>query len=74
MIRLGKGQNTVNQSERRQYLIRALADEDGRYRGLQVPADVQDQKWLLRGLMNLRASKEISGEFLAVRIKSGAVL
>ena len=34
---------------------------------MEVPADVQDQKWLLRGLMNLRAPKEISGEFLAVQ-------
>ena len=57
----------MNQSERRQYLIRVLADEDRRYRGMEMPADAQDQKWLLRGLMNIRAPKEISGEFLAVQ-------
>ena len=57
----------MNQGDRRQYLIRTLADENSRYAGMKIPRDEQEQKWLLRGLMNIRAPKDVSGEFLAVQ-------
>ena len=44
----------MNQSERRKYLIQSLMDEDGRYCGMEIPADAVDQRVLLRGLMNVR--------------------
>ena len=57
----------MNQSERRRYLIQSLMDEDGRYCGMEIPADADDQRVLLRGLMNVRRPKRISGEFLSVQ-------
>ena len=57
----------MNQGERRRYLIRSLLDEDRRYRSLEIPADANDQKILLRGLMNVRAPMQISAEFLSVQ-------
>jgi O-acetyl-ADP-ribose deacetylase (regulator of RNase III) len=57
----------MNQSERRNYLIRALLDEDRRYREITVPRDTEGQKQLLRGLMNLRMPGIVSEEFLEVQ-------
>ncbi|MBR4906430.1 MAG: protein-ADP-ribose hydrolase [Clostridia bacterium] len=55
----------MTQDERRVWLIRALMDEQG-YRN-EIPRDVWKQKRLLRGLMNVRPPKAVSGEFLAVQ-------
>lgn len=53
----------MNQSERRQSLIRSLLDEHERYRTIQIPYDSQEQKDLLRSLMNVRAAAPVSPEF-----------
>ncbi len=57
----------MNQSERRQYLIRELLGEDPRFAGICIPGNVDEQKQLLRALMNVRMPKEISREFLMVQ-------
>ena len=57
----------MNQAERREYLIRRLLDENGRYSGMEVPADAYEQKRMLRSLMNLRRTKAMDTEFLAVQ-------
>jgi O-acetyl-ADP-ribose deacetylase (regulator of RNase III) len=62
-----KQEERMNQSERRQYLIRSLLKEDRRYREIQVPSGAEEQKQLLRGLMNIRAPKAIDGEFLEIQ-------
>ncbi len=57
----------MTQDERRMYLIRALLAEDARYQVMEIPADVQQQKRLLRALFNVRMPKAVSQEFLAVQ-------
>ena len=57
----------MNQSERRQLLIRALLDERPEYRSVSVPAAADDQRVLLRGLMNVREAAPASAEFLTVQ-------
>lgn len=57
----------MNQAERRQYLIRALLDEEPEYRGSGIPADAAGQKQLLRGLMNVRPPRAVPQRFLEVQ-------
>ena len=57
----------MNQSERRIYLIRYLLNEDKRYHQIPVPQDIQEQKQLLRSLINIRLPKEIGKDFLNVQ-------
>ena len=57
----------MNQNERRQYLIRQLLEEDGRYKSVEIPPDTDGQKSLLRGLMNIRPSKGMDNEFLEIQ-------
>lgn len=57
----------MNQSERRGYLIQELLKEDIRYQDMELPEAEEEQKRLLRGLMNIRAPKKISREFLQVQ-------
>ena len=57
----------MNQSERRQYLIRELISEEPEYRNLSVPRDAGGQKTLLRALMNVREPKACSEEFLKIQ-------
>ena len=57
----------MNQSERRQYLIRSLLNENPAYRDWGVPQDADDQKHLLRGLMNMRPAQNSSAEFLKIQ-------
>lgn len=59
----------MNQSERRMFLIRELLQEDDRYSGMSIPDQEEDQKQLLRGLMNIRSPKKISPQFLAAQDK-----
>lgn len=56
----------MTQSERRQYLIQYLLSEQ-KETGRNIPANVDEQKRLLRGLMNVREAKPISDEFLRVQ-------
>ena len=57
----------MNQTERRRFLIDALLDERPEYRGVRVPADGEEQRLLLRALMNVRAARKCSSEFLRVQ-------
>lgn len=53
----------MNQSERRQILIRSLLKERTEYRKIEIPHNGNEQKKLLRSLMNIRMAAPVSGEF-----------
>ena len=55
---------TMNQSEKRLFLIQSLLKENPAYRDLGIPADTNSQRQLLRGLMNLRAPQRADADFL----------
>ena len=55
----------MNQTERRQVLIRYLLDE-GHWRNT-IPENQAEQKLLLRGLMNVRPAEPIGEKFLATQ-------
>lgn len=55
----------MNQSEKREYLIRALLRE--RQEDVGIPADEAQQRLLLRGLMNVRPPRRIGQEFLDIQ-------
>lgn len=57
----------MNQSERRQYLIRALCTERRERRSMEIPIGKKEQDDLLRALMNVREPKQISEEFLQIQ-------
>lgn len=58
----------MNQAERRAYLIRALiAEQPDRYAGMTIPSDIDEQRRLLRGLMNLRPPMSVPQEVLRVQ-------
>ena len=57
----------MTQAERRLFLIRSLQKENAEYRNLRVPQDASGQRRLLRALMNVRAPRNVSAEFLAVQ-------
>ena len=57
----------MNQSERRKYLIGALLKESRMYQRIQLPSDTDEQKQLLRSLMNVRPASPITEEFEAVQ-------
>lgn len=57
----------MDQTEKRKYLIRELIKEQPRYRDIEVPADTQGQRRLLRGLFNVRLPGEIGEVFLKVQ-------
>ena len=54
----------MNQRERRQFLIQSLLRERPQYRKMEIPADEDEQRQLLRGLMNVRAPQRIGADFL----------
>ena len=62
-----KGASAMTQSQRREYLIRCLLQERPEYAGLPIPMGEEEQRRLLRSLMNLRPPAPISGEFLRVQ-------
>ena len=53
--------------EQRIYLMKELLAEDERYTGISIPSDEQEQKNLLRSLMNVRMPKPISRDFLQIQ-------
>ncbi|MCD7842260.1 MAG: protein-ADP-ribose hydrolase [Lachnospiraceae bacterium] len=57
----------MTQDERRIYLIRELLSEEKQYRDMEIPADEQQQKQLLRALFNIRMPKPVSPDFLEVQ-------
>ena len=65
----GEGVRTspMNQSERRLFLIEALLAERPDGKNIQVPAEADGQRRLLRGLMNVRPAKPLAPEVLAVQ-------
>ena len=54
----------MNQSEKRLFLIQSLLKERPEYRDLSIPSESDSQRQLLRGLMNIRASRRTDGAFL----------
>lgn len=54
----------MNQSERRLFLIQSLLKEKTEYRDIDIPAESESQRQLLRGLMNIRAPQCIGADFL----------
>lgn len=57
----------MTQKERRLYLIRELLHEQPEYANMEIPADEQEQKNLLRSLFNIRMPKPVTSEFLEVQ-------
>ena len=57
----------MNQSERRLFLIRSLLKEKTEYRDIDIPAEPDSQRQLLRGLMNLRAPQHAEADFLQMQ-------
>ena len=57
----------MKQSERRIFLIKSLLQERKEYRDISISADTEQQKQLLRALMNVRAPKPIGTEFLRIQ-------
>ena len=57
----------MTQKERRLFLIRSLLEEQPQYRKLEIPGDEEEQKRLLRSLMNLRRPSPAQPEFLDVQ-------
>ena len=60
-------QNEMSQEERRRWLIQRLLEESPYYRNYRIPEEEQEQKILLRSLMNVRMPGEIDQEFLAAQ-------
>ncbi len=57
----------MTHSEKRLYLIKELLSELPQYRNMEIPDDTEEQKRLLRSLMNIRAPRPIGKEFLKVQ-------
>ena len=57
----------MDQRERRKYLIRELQNDQPGYTGAEIPDDENEQRRLLRALMNVRMPGTISDEFLEVQ-------
>ena len=60
-------ESTMTQKERNAYLIGKLLREQPQYRDMEIPQDEQDQKRLLRALMNVRPPMPIGEDFLTVQ-------
>ena len=57
----------MTQTERRIYLIKALLLEQPKYSEIEIPAGEQEQRVLLRSLLNIRMPQPVSPEFLSVQ-------
>lgn len=57
----------MNQSERRNYLIDSLLEEKKEYKKIVLPQSADEQKTLLRSLMNIRMAAPISEAFLQIQ-------
>ena len=57
----------MNQNERRIFLIQELLKEDKRYEDMEIPQNFEEQRALLRALMNVRIAKNIDDEFIKVQ-------
>ena len=57
----------MNQEQRRLYLIKVLLSEREEYADIIIPDKVEQQKVLLRALVNVRTPKTVSAEFLDIQ-------
>lgn len=57
----------MNSKEQLQFLIRELLAEHPQYENMKIPEDEEQQKRLLRSLMNIRPPRPISAEFLKIQ-------
>ena len=57
----------MTHNEKREYLIKVLLSELPRYGDVKIPDNEDEQKRLLRSLMNIRSPRLISEEFLKVQ-------
>lgn len=57
----------MNQSERRNYLIDSLLEEKKEYKKIVLPQSADEQKTLLRSLINIRMAAPISEDFLQIQ-------
>ena len=57
----------MNQAQRRLFLIQSLLKEKTEYRDIDIPAEPESQRQLLRGLMNIRAPQRIEADFLKMQ-------
>lgn len=57
----------MNQSEKRLFLIKRLLNEQPRYAKIQIPGNIDEQKKMLRALMNVRMPDTVDDEFLNVQ-------
>lgn len=57
----------MNQNERREYLIERLLKEQPAYVKMQIPDSENEQRTLLRSLMNIRMPEKINEEFLSIQ-------
>jgi O-acetyl-ADP-ribose deacetylase (regulator of RNase III) len=57
----------MNQSEKRIFLIQELLKEEPRFHKMEVPEDCDEQRRLLRSLMNIRWAAPVSEDFLKIQ-------
>ena len=57
----------MTQAQRRLFLIQSLLKERPEYRDIDIPAEPESQRQLLRGLMNIRAPQSIGADFLKMQ-------
>lgn len=57
----------MTHSEKRLYLIKELLSELPQYKDMEIPNNTDEQKRLLRSLMNIRSPRPIGSEFLKVQ-------
>ena len=57
----------MDQAQRRLFLLQSLLKERTEYREVDIPAEAEDQRQLLRGLMNIRAPKDADEDFLKIQ-------
>lgn len=57
----------MTQEEKRKFLISGLLKEQPQYRDMEIPDNAEEQKRLLRSLMNIRSPRPIGTEFLKVQ-------
>lgn len=62
-----KGGTIMTQNERLSYLLKYLINESANYSDLKIPCDINEQKRLLRSLMNVRTASAASNEFLSIQ-------
>lgn len=56
-----------NQDDRRKYLIKGFLKERPEYENIQIPVNANEQKILLRSLMNIRMPGEMDNAFLQIQ-------